>query len=102
VSHPSVANAYRQRGELEAQQGERDRAQADARKALEIAERLQGGKPFSVDTGLGYLTLGRILRESGDAQSARTALQSAAKHLANSVGAEHPDTQLAQQLLVQQ
>jgi eukaryotic-like serine/threonine-protein kinase len=101
-SHAAMANAYRQRAELESQQGEGRLAEADARKALQVAQGLQGGKPFSGDTGLAYLTLGSILRQTGDLPEAHSALQAAVDHLTNSVGADHPDTLRAQGLLAQQ
>ncbi|HTT11252.1 MAG TPA: protein kinase [Burkholderiaceae bacterium] len=98
---PAVASAYRLRAEIEAKQGRQDAALADARKALQVAEGMQGGKPYSDDTGLAYLSLGRVLQAAGDRDGARKALQSAADHLANSVGDRHPDTRTAQQLLAQ-
>ena len=101
-SHAAMANAYRQRAELESQQGEGRLAEADARKALQVAQGLQGGKPFSGDTGLAYLTLGSILRQTGDLREAHSAFQGALDHLTNSVGAGHPDTLRAQSLLTQQ
>lgn len=101
-SHAAMANAYRQRAELESGQGEGKLAEADARKALQVAQDLQGGKPFSGDTGLAYLTLGSILLQSGDVRGSHAALQAAVDHLSNSVGAEHPDTLRARGLLTQQ
>jgi serine/threonine-protein kinase len=100
-SHAAMANAYRQRAELESRQGNGKLAEADARKALQVAQGLQGGKPFSGDTGLAYLTLGGILRQTGDVAGAQAALQAAVDHLTNSVGADHPDTLRAQGLLAQ-
>ncbi|MEP6548468.1 MAG: serine/threonine-protein kinase [Gammaproteobacteria bacterium] len=102
VSHPALANAYRQRAELESQQSAIALAEADARKALQIDRSLQGGKPFSGDTGMAYLTLGRILRQEGKDTDARSALQAAALHLTKTMGADHPDSKLAQSLLVAQ
>jgi tetratricopeptide (TPR) repeat protein len=101
ASTPALASAYRLRAEIEAKKGERDVAKADAQKALQIAEGMQGGKPYSDDTGLAYLSLGRVLQLSGDPEGARAALQSAALHLGNSVGEDHPDTRTAQRLLAE-
>ena len=101
ASTPALASAYRLRAELEAQEGKREPARADADRALRIAQSMQGGKPYSDDTGLAYLSLGRVLEAAGERDGARAALQSAATHLSNSVGADHPDTLAAQQLLAQ-
>jgi len=101
ASTPALASAYRLRAEIDAQKGNRDTARADAEKALQLAEGLQGGKPYSDDTGLAYLSLGRVLQAAGEREGARAALQSAATHLSNSVGEEHPDTRAAQRLLTQ-
>src|SRR5438552_14364280 len=99
ASGPALASAYRLRGEVEAQQGKRAEALMDAEKAVQVAEGLQGGKQYSDDAGLAYLSLGRVLRAAGERERAKTALQTAVAHLSNSVGADHPDTRAAQSLL---
>jgi tetratricopeptide (TPR) repeat protein len=99
AAHPAIASAQRQRAEIEAQQGRGTEALADAEKALQMAEGLQGGKPYSNDTGLAHLTLARVLLKAGDGERARIALQSAVAHLSDSVGDEHPDTREAHRLL---
>jgi tetratricopeptide (TPR) repeat protein len=101
VSHPVMASALRQRAEIDAREGKRAEALADAQKAVQIAAGLQAGKPYSDDTGLAYLTLGRLLQASGDRERAHAALQSAVDHLTHSVGADHPDSRAAQGLLAQ-
>jgi hypothetical protein len=52
----SSVNAYRLRADIQLQEGKIDEAEADAGKAVLIAEHLQGANRFSGDTGLAYLT----------------------------------------------
>ncbi len=73
-------------------------AEAPARRALSIAESLQGGVPFSNRTGLSWLMLGRVLQKLGDATHAHQAFESAVTHLSNTVDAEHPSMIRAREL----
>jgi serine/threonine-protein kinase len=98
VTHAVMAAAYRHRAEVAWRQGDRERALADARKALELARKLQGGQRFSSYTGLASLTLGRLLRDAGATAAAAEALATAEVHLVNTVGAEHPGALLARKL----
>src|SRR5262249_42653243 len=95
---PALGSGYRLRAEVEAQQGKRAQALADAEKAVKIAAGLQGAEKYSDDAGLAYLSLARVLQAAGDHARAKEALQSAVAHLSGSVGAEHPDTLTAQKL----
>jgi serine/threonine-protein kinase len=72
-----------------------DAALADARSALEGAQSLQAGKPYSNRTGLAWLLIGEILREQGHDAEALQAFQSAVTHLSNTVDAGHPALQKA-------
>jgi len=98
---PALVSGYRLRGEVEARQGKRAEALADAEKAVKIAAGLQGGQQYSDDAGLAYLSLGRVLQAAGENERAKAALQSAIAHLSHSVGDDHPDTRTAQELLSQ-
>jgi tetratricopeptide (TPR) repeat protein len=97
----AAVSAYRLRAEIEMRQGKGDLALSDARKAVQVAESLQGANRFSGDTGLAYLTLGGVLLKTTERSNAPAALRSAVDHLSNSLGHEHPDTQHAEQLLAQ-
>lgn len=91
----SLATALRVRAEVRWQQHDRSAALLDAQRALDIAREAQGGKPWSYTTGAGWLLLGRIQQDGGDAKAAQQALQNAVDHLRNAVGEDHPETQRA-------
>jgi len=74
-------------------------AEADARKALALAQDAQGGVPHSNRTGLSWLVLGRVLAKKGDTVGSRQALLAAIDHLSNTVDPDHPLLLLAQQLV---
>ena len=96
---PALPSAYRQRAELGLQRGDAGQALADARKALALSRTLQGGNPHSALTGSAYLTLGRVLRQMGDAGGSHEALTAAQAELQHTLGADHPDTRSASRLL---
>jgi tetratricopeptide (TPR) repeat protein len=91
--------AYRQRADVRLQAGDAAQALADARQSLEIARKLQGANPHSSVTGSSYLTLGRVLRQSGDGAGAREALAAALAELQHTLGPDHPETRAASELL---
>ncbi len=99
LATPPLLSAYRQRAELALQSGEPEQALVDARKALDLARTLQGGNARSALTGLAWLTLGRVLRDTGEAAGSRDAVSAAHTELLNTLGADHPDAQRAQRLL---
>ena len=96
---PPLASAYRQRAEVALDRGERERALADARRALDLARTLQGSNPHSHLTGLASLALGRALLAGGDAAGGREALAAAGRELAQTLGAGHPEARRAARLL---
>jgi len=61
-----------------------------ARHALRIAAALQGDVPYSAQTGLAQLWLGRSLLRAGDRVEGRKALQAAVAHLSNTIDDDHP------------
>lgn len=71
----------------------------DAREALAIAQRLQGGKPHSDQAGLAWLTLGRAELAAGRAAAARSAFEQGVTHLAAATGADSPESLRAKLLL---
>jgi len=70
----------------------------DALQALKIAQKAQGHLPYSNYTGKAWLVLGNLRQMQGNGAEAKKAYVLAAKHLANTVGDEHPDTLQARQL----
>ena len=87
------------RSELNLREGQLVEAEADARKALSLAQSAQGGVPRSYRTGLAWLALGRVLEKKGDSVGARDAVLSAIDHLSNTVDPDHPLLLLARQLV---
>jgi TolA-binding protein len=67
-----------------------DEAVEAARRALRIAAALQGDVPYSAQTGLAQLWLGRSLLRAGDRADGRKALQAAVAHLSNTIDDDHP------------
>ena len=61
-----------------------------ARRGLEIAQELQGDLPYSNQTAVAWLTLGRALARSGDRAGARNAFETAIAQFSNTVDADHP------------
>ncbi len=80
--------ALRGRAEAALAIGRPDAAAADAREALAIAQRLQGGKPHSDSAGLAWLALGQAERAAGRHAEAAEAFRQAVEHLAASTGAD--------------
>jgi tetratricopeptide (TPR) repeat protein len=92
ASIPPLSAAHRQRAEVEARLGNHSAALADAERALEIAAKLRGDNPYSDLSGLAALTMGRILRDTGEHERAQAMLRQAQEHLTNTIGAENPQT----------
>jgi eukaryotic-like serine/threonine-protein kinase len=75
-----------------------DKAQADAERALNLLNTVLGPKMFSIHRGRAYMLLARALQGQGKTDDARAAARTAAEHLQNILGPDHPDTQAAQRL----
>jgi len=86
------------RAELNLNEGRLAEAEADARRALLLAQNAQGGVAYSNRTGLSWLILGRVLAKKGDTAGTQQALRSALEHLSNTVDADHPMLLLVRQL----
>lgn len=84
--------------ELNLLEGRLAEAEADARRALSLAENAQGGVPYSNRTGLSWLVLGRVLAMKGDVAGSQEALRAALDNLSNTVDADHPLLLLAREL----
>ena len=87
----------RTRAELNLTEGKMAAAEADARRALSLAQAAQGRMPHSNRSGLAYLILGRVLAKQGRAAQANSAFHAAAEHLSSTVDADHPMLVLARQ-----
>jgi eukaryotic-like serine/threonine-protein kinase len=96
-----MAMALRLRAEAALALGRPADARADADMALAIAQRRQGGKPFSGDTGMALLALGLAQRAAGQAVEARPILEQAVEHLSQTAGPHHPDAERARRLLAE-
>jgi len=86
------------KAEAELLGGDATTAEADARKALEMCRSMQGGIPYSAQTGHAWLLLGRTLQTLGDAQRARDAFEQAVANLSNTVDEAHPQLARARAL----
>jgi tetratricopeptide (TPR) repeat protein len=67
-----------------------DTAVEAARRALTMAKGFQGDLPYSNQTGVASLWLGRALLRAGDRVAGRNALETAVTHFSNTIDPEHP------------
>ena len=81
--------------------GDAAAATEDARTALAQATALQSDIPWSSQTGLASLMLGRAAKKLDNNAQARSALRDAVNHLSNTVDATHPALIQARELLAQ-
>jgi len=96
---PNTTVALTRRAEFGLTEGRLADALKDARAARELALALQGGKPYSVHTGMASLVEGRILAAQGEVVAARAAYELARLHLSNTVDAGHAGLVQVQSLL---
>jgi tetratricopeptide (TPR) repeat protein len=85
------------RSDLALQFGRPDDAYRDAARAISILR--NGGDPEASSSNFGraYWTLGRALQAQGKRVEAAAAFQSAAEHLHNTLGPDHPETRRARE-----
>jgi tetratricopeptide (TPR) repeat protein len=89
--HPAVlASAAWAIAELQLRTGDAKGAAESARRALARSIEMQGGLPYSSNTGHSYLKLARALRDLGQAEKSRDALAQAIDQLSHTVDEEHP------------
>jgi serine/threonine protein kinase len=86
------------RAEVNLSDGKVPAAEADAKRALEIARTSQGSAPYSDGTGLAWLMLGQVRAKKGDITGALEALHAAVENLSHSVDSDHPKLLLARRL----
>jgi tetratricopeptide (TPR) repeat protein len=94
----TMTNALRVRAEVNSSESKFAAAESDARRALTLAQKAQGGVPYSNRTGLAWITVGYVLAREGNAVEARKAYHAAVENLSHTVDATHPKLLLAQQL----
>ncbi|MFN7956516.1 MAG: serine/threonine-protein kinase [bacterium] len=87
------------RADLALERGRPGDAAADARRAVDAVASELGPDGFSRHLGSAYLTLARALDKQGEHREARAAAQNAATQLEKSLGADHPQTRAARELL---
>lgn len=87
------------RAEIEMDLGRPREAESDAREAARLLAAAAEPETRSSSRGRAYLVLGRALVASGRSSEAREELRRAAEHLRSALGADHPDTRLADQLI---
>jgi serine/threonine protein kinase/Tfp pilus assembly protein PilF len=90
--------ALMRRSTVELAAGRPDQAGEDAQRALRLLRAASPPRAFSSMIGRAYLNLGRALRSQGKRAEAGAAFRSAAEHLENTLGSNHPDTRSALQL----
>jgi len=98
VSPDYQGNMLMRRSGIELQLGRADDALADASRALPLLQQASVPGTFSNDLGHAYLALARALEAQGRNDEARDAARSAAEHLQNALGPDHPDARSARQL----
>jgi tetratricopeptide (TPR) repeat protein len=76
--------------ELQLRTGDARGAAESARRTLARSMTMQGGLPYSSNTGHSYLKLARALQQLGEPEKARAAFASAIDHLSHTVDEEHP------------
>jgi serine/threonine-protein kinase len=92
-------SALRDRADVYLRQGKLDAAAGDARRALGIAQSVQGDRPYSSMTGLTLSLLSRIDLQAGRKVQAHQEATQALAHLSRGLGASHPETQRARELI---
>ena len=94
-----VGAALLRRAQVQLAAGEANAALADARRAVDIERQRSPGDQPSSRLGRMFVTLGEAEQAAGRPTDARATLQSAARHLEATLGADHRDTRRAHELL---
>ncbi|MFN3564712.1 MAG: protein kinase domain-containing protein [Burkholderiaceae bacterium] len=87
-----VVTALRGRAEVHLHDGALDLAAADLERALALARKLQGKKPYSSHVGLTLARLQRLHEARGEHVQAQALATEATAHLARGLGPDHPET----------
>lgn len=94
-----VGAALLRRAQAELAMGEANAALADARRAVDAERQRSPADQLSSRLGRMYLTLGEAGQAAGQPTDARSALQTAVRHLEGTLGAGHRDTRRAREQL---
>jgi serine/threonine protein kinase len=98
--HSSSAPRYlTRRSAILLDMGRFDYARADAERAVAIEQKSGFAGPGTSGLGRAYLALGRALHAQRHYDDARAAFTAAVEHLTPSLGADHPETRLAKQMI---
>lgn len=97
----ALAIALRLRAQSSARLDRREPAARDAAEALAITQNLQAGRPYSLQTGLGWLLVAELRRADGDTSGSRAAASDAVAHLTPMLDAGHRDLERAMALASQ-
>jgi tetratricopeptide (TPR) repeat protein len=97
-SQSQILRALLLRSDLDLREGQVSSAEADARRALSIAQTLQGSLPYSNNTGLAWLALGEALAKQAEDAGAQQAFHTAVAQLSHTVDENHPALQRARGL----
>ena len=97
-SQSQILRALLLRSDLDLSEGQVSAAKADARRALSLAQTLQGSLPYSNNTGLAWLALGEALSKQADDAGAQQAFHTAVAQLSHTVDDNHPSLQRARGL----
>jgi serine/threonine protein kinase len=95
----SVPRCLTRRSLILLDMGRLDEARHDADRAVGITRNSNTAGPGTSGLGRAYFALGRVLLAQGKHDEARAAVSSAIEHLTASIGAEHPETRQARQLV---
>ncbi len=87
------------RSAIELENHQPEVAVSDAERAVKLLQSSTQPGIYSCYLGRAYLILGLAQRDQGQLNQARTSFRIAAEHLQNTLGADHPDTRVARQLL---
>lgn len=95
----SVPRYLTRRSAILLDMGRLEDARADADRALALEQKRGAAGLGTSGLGRAWLTLGRVLRAQHHYDEARAALAAAVEHLTPALGADHPETRLARQLV---
>ena len=93
-----LPSLLQRRSEVELDAGQAGPAVADATRAVDLLQQSLQPGAYSSWNGRAYLTLGNALKAQGKDREAQAAFRSAAEHLNNTLGPDHPDSRTARQL----
>jgi serine/threonine-protein kinase len=97
-SQSQILRALLLRSDLDLREGKVAAAEGDARRALSLAQTLQGSLPYSNSTGLAWLALGEALSKQADEAGAQQAIHTAVSQLSHTVDENHPSLLRAREL----